>query len=99
MFRQREQLITSLGGFFAILGVYFVSDSLLGIHGAAMIVASMGTSAVLLFAVPHSALSRPWNVVGGHLVSALIGVSCARYIHDMLLAAALSVGFAIVTMH
>jgi CBS-domain-containing membrane protein len=96
---QRERLVTSLGGFFGILGVYFVSDSLLGIHGAAMIVASMGASAVLLFAVPHSALAQPWNVVGGHLISAFIGVSCARYIPGMLLAAALSVGFAILAMH
>jgi CBS-domain-containing membrane protein len=96
---QRERLVTSLGGFLGILGVYFVSDILLDTHGAAMIVASMGASAVLLFAVPHSALAQPWNVAGGHLVSAVIGVSCARYIPDMLLAAALSVGFAILAMH
>lgn len=96
---QRERLVTSLGGFIGILGVYFVSDRLLDTHGAAMIVASMGASAVLLFAVPHSALAQPWNVAGGHLVSAFIGVSCARYIPDMLLAAALSVGFAILAMH
>jgi CBS-domain-containing membrane protein len=62
-------------------------------------VASMGASAVLLFAVPHSALAQPWNVLGGHLISALIGVSCAGLVPDMLLAAALSVGCAIVAMH
>jgi CBS-domain-containing membrane protein len=76
---QRERLVTSLGGFFGILGVYFVSDSLLGIHGTAMIVASMWASAVLLFTVPHSALAQPWNVVVGHLISALTGVSFALY--------------------
>jgi CBS-domain-containing membrane protein len=96
---QRERFVTSLGGFLGILAVYFVSDTLLDIHGAAMLVASMGASAVLLFAVPHSALAQPWNVVGGHLVSALIGVSCARYIPDMLFAAATSVGVAILVMH
>lgn len=95
----RERLITSFGGFCGILGVYFVSSSLLEAQGAAMIVASMGASAVLLYAVPHSALAQPWNVIGGHLVSAVIGVSCARFIPDMLLAAALSVGFAIAAMH
>jgi CBS-domain-containing membrane protein len=61
--------------------------------------ASMGASAVLLFAVPHSALAQPWNVIGGHLVSALIGISCARFIPDVLLAAAISVGVAIAAMH
>ncbi len=95
----RERIITSLGGFCGIVGVYFVSDSLLDAQGTAMIVASMGASAVLLYAVPHSSLAQPWNVIGGHLVSAVIGVSCARFIPDMLLAAALSVGCAIAAMH
>ena len=95
----RERMITSFGGFCGILGVYFVSDVIPDAKAASMIIASMGASAVLLFAVPHSALAQPWNVVGGHLVSALIGVSCARFIPDMLLAAALSVGGAIVVMH
>jgi CBS-domain-containing membrane protein len=95
----RERLITSFGGFCGILGVVFISTIMLDAKGAAMIIASMGASAVLLFAVPHSALAQPWNVVGGHLVSALIGISCARYIPDILFAAAISVGFAIAAMH
>lgn len=95
----RERLITSLGGFCGILGVVFISDVVLDAEGAGMIIASMGASAVLLFAVPHSALAQPWNVIGGHLVSALIGISCARFIPDVLLAAAISVGVAIAAMH
>lgn len=95
----RERLITSFGGFCGILFVVFISDIVLDAKGAAMIIASMGASAVLLFAVPHSALAQPWNVIGGHLVSALIGISCARFIPDILLAAAISVGIAIVAMH
>jgi CBS-domain-containing membrane protein len=95
----RERLVTSLGGFCGILGVYFVSESILDAQGAALIVASMGASAVLLFAVPHSALAQPWNVVGGHLISAAIGVSCAQFIADTLLAAAVGVGCAIAAMH
>ena len=76
----KERLITSFGSFCGILGVYFVSDALLHAQATALMVASMGASAVLLFAVPHSALAQPWNVMGGHLISALIGVSCARFI-------------------
>jgi CBS-domain-containing membrane protein len=95
----RERLITGLGGFFGILGVYFVSTVLLDDQGTVLVVASMGASAVLLFAVPHSALAQPWNVMGGHIVSAIIGVSCARFIPDMLLAASISVGIAILAMH
>lgn len=95
----KERLITSLGGFIGIIGVYLVSATLLDAQGATVMVASMGASAVLLFAVPHSALAQPWNVVGGHLLSAIIGVSCAHFISDILIAAALSVGIAIAAMH
>jgi CBS-domain-containing membrane protein len=95
----RERLITSFGGFCGILGVVFISAIVLDAKEAAMIIASMGASAVLLFAVPHSALAQPWNVIGGHLVSALIGISCAHFIPNILLAAAISVGVAIVAMH
>ena len=95
----RERLITSFGGFCGILGVVFISAVVLDAKGAAMIIASMGASAVLLFAVPHSALAQPWNVIGGHLVSALIGISCARFVPNVLLAAAISVGVAIFAMH
>jgi len=31
----------------------------------------MAASAVLLYAVPHSPLAQPWNLVGGHLFSAI----------------------------
>ena len=95
----RERLITSFGGFCGILGVYYVSEAILDARGAALMVASMGASAVLLFAVPHSALAQPWNVIVGHLVSAVIGVSCFIIIPDIMLAAAVSVGCAIGAMH
>ena len=73
-----EKLISAAGGFAGILLVIWVSGHYLGMQGAAMLVASMGASAVLLFAVPGGALSQPWPVLGGHLVSALIGVAVHR---------------------
>lgn len=77
----------------------WVSFHYLGTLGAAMLVASMGASAVLLFAVPHGPLSQPWHLMGGHLVSALIGVSCAMTIADPMLAAPLAVALSIAAMH
>jgi CBS-domain-containing membrane protein len=69
-------------------------------HGAEpLVVASMGASAVLVFAVPHGALSQPWPVLGGHLLSAAVGVSMARWIADPMLAAPLAVGLGILVMH
>lgn len=94
-----EKFISAAGGFIGILLTMWVSLHYLGAQGAAMLVASMGASAVLLFAVPHGPLSQPWSLLGGHLVSALIGVSCALLVADPLLAAPLAVALAIAAMH
>lgn len=97
--RHRERLISAAGGFVGIMLVVLMQRDVIGETGAAMIVASMGASAVLLFAVPHGALSQPWAVLIGHGVSAVIGVTCARYVPDPMAAAALAVGLSIGAMH
>ena len=94
-----ERAISIAGGVIAIYLLIWLERGILGETGAAMLVASMGASAVLLFAVPHGALSQPWPVVAGHVVSALIGVTCAKFVADAMLAAALAVGLAIGAMH
>lgn len=94
----RERLISALGGFFGLLLVYLASHAFGGAP-APLLVFSIGASAVLVFAVPHGALSQPWPVLGGHLVSALAGVASARLVADPTLAAATALGLAIVAMH
>jgi CBS-domain-containing membrane protein len=94
-----EKLLSALGAFFGILGILLINHSVLDAEGAALVVASMGASAVLLFAVPHSPLSQPWPVLGGHLLSAAVGVSCALFIDDTLSAAAVAVALAIAVMY
>jgi CBS-domain-containing membrane protein len=95
----REKLISALGGFIGILLVYWVSEQVLDLHGTALVVGSLGASAVLLFAVPHGSLSQPWPLFGGHLLSAAVGVTCAQWLADPLLAAPLAVGLSIVAMY
>ena len=82
-----------------VLIVAAVSAYGLGLQGAALVVASMGASAVLLFAVPHGTLSQPWPVFGGHVLSAIIGVACYRLIPHPIFAAGVAVGLAIGTMY
>lgn len=94
-----ERLVSMTGGFLAILLLILTEQHLLGETGAAMLIASMGASAVLLFAVPHGALSQPWAVVVGHVASAFVGVTCAWLVPNPMLAAALAVGVAIGLMH
>ena len=90
-----EKLISAAGGFLGIFGILFCSQWLLGPEVAVMIVPSMGASAVLLFAAPHAPFSQPWNVIGGHFFSAIIGIACWQWIPDFTVAASDSVGFAI----
>lgn len=94
-----ERLISTVGGFTAIFAIFIVSDWYLGPEGILLLVPSMGASAVLLFAVPHGALSQPWNVFGGHLASALIGVSCYLLVPHTITAASLAVGLSIGAMY
>ena len=94
-----EKLVSGVGGFVGILLVLLISREFVGMQDAAMIVASMGASAVLLFAVPHGALAQPWAVLGGHTISAVVGVSCYLLIGHTLVAAALAVGIAIAVMY
>lgn len=94
-----EKLLSALGAFLGILGVLAISRGILDTQGTALVVTSMGASAVLLFAAPHSPLSQPWPVLGGHMLSSAIGITCALLIDDTLTAAALAVGLAIAAMY
>lgn len=94
-----ERIVATVGGGVAMLVLGYFSFAALPHCGAAAVVASMGASAVLLFASPHGQLSQPWPVLAGHGLSALIGVTCARFIGDPHLAMACAVGLAIGAMH
>ena len=94
-----EKWLSAVGGLVGISGVVLISQAELGLTGSASVIASMGASAVLLFAVPHGPLSQPWSVFGGHLVSAVIGVACVKLIPAPTLATAVAVAAAIAAMH
>ena len=99
-----EKWISGIGAVFGILCVYWITHAVFphgftGTPGGALMLTSMGASAVLLFAVPLGALSQPWAVVGGHLVSALVGVTCQKLFPGEAWTAALAVGVAVGAMH
>lgn len=94
-----EKLVSGVGGLISILVALGLGEWLFPSAAAAALVASMGASAVLLFAVPHGQLSQPWPVIAGHGFSAVIGVGCARWVPSHVLAGALAVGLAIMAMH
>lgn len=101
-----ERVRACLGALFGIAVTGAISHALLGdSHATLWLVAPMGASAVLAFAVPASPLAQPWSIVGGNVVAAVIGVSCAKLIPVPVLAAALGVclaigaGFALRCLH
>jgi CBS domain-containing membrane protein len=66
--------------------------------GLVWLVAPIGASAVLVFALPASPLAQPWAVVGGNTVSALVGIVCVQAFGSTLWIAALAVALAIAAM-
>ncbi len=95
----KEKIISGIGAFISISAIYLISIQLLDEATAVYIIPSMGASAVLLFAAPHVPFTQPWNVLGGHLISAFIGVTCAQLIPNTVIAAATAVGISVSAMY
>ena len=99
-----EKVISAIGGALGIAGIMWVmhmvvQSQILSVNSSVLIIASMGASAVLLFAVPHGALSQPWAVIGGHLISAVLGITCVKLLGHGPWVAAFAVGIAIGAMY
>ena len=93
-----EVFWASLG---AALGIGLAS--LLSAHffeprDALLILGSFGASAVLIYGVILSPLAQPRNLIGGHVLSAVIGVAVFQIGGDNFVSAGVAVALAIVTM-
>ncbi len=77
----RDRLLPCVG---AVIGITLTSlVSAVALHGwipLPLLVTPIGASAVFVFAVPASPLAQPWSVVGGNVVSALVGIAAARFV-------------------
>ncbi|MEP9379597.1 HPP family protein [Aquabacter sp. CN5-332] len=91
-----ERLRAGIGALIGLVITGFATRLALGPDSAVpLLIAPMGASSVLLFAVPSSPLAQPWSIIGGNLVAALVGVTAARLVPDPFLAAGLAGGIAI----
>ena len=89
------------GGF---IGIWLVGASQqlldLSVTDHLFLIGSFGASAVLIYGTPHVPYAQPRNLVGGHVVSALVGVAVSQHVHLPLeVVAALAVANAIFFMH
>ncbi len=88
-----------LGAFLGISAVAYCHFNLLNQSDMVMIIGSFGASAVLIYGAVKSPLAQPRNLLGGHMLSAVIGVFCYQTFGSHLwLAAALAVATAIAVM-
>ncbi|WP_448203847.1 HPP family protein [Azospirillum sp. sgz302134] len=95
----RDRLFACFGAMLGIAATGLLCHNLLKyITTAPELVAPMGASAVLLFAVPASPLAQPWPIIGGNTLSALVGVLVAALVPDPMLAGAVAVALAIAVM-
>ena len=92
-----EMLLSSVGAGLGLCGAEWVCRHFLG-GALPWFIAPMGASAVLLFAVPKSPLAQPWSIIGGNLVSAVIGVTCAKLLGGSGVAAGVAAALAIAAM-
>lgn len=96
----RDRILACVGAFVGIVATGLGAQFTLGSNTAApmLMIASMGASAVLVFAVPASPLAQPWPVVGGNVVSATVGVAVATLFDDPMFGGGVAVGTAIAMM-
>lgn len=90
-----ERLRSAIGACLGILVVGIIGRLALPAAAAPLLIAPLGASAVLLFAVPSSPLAQPWSIIGGNGIAAVVGVLAAMLVPDQGVAAALALGISI----
>jgi len=95
----RERLRAVCGAAIGLLITALLCRWLAGpLESTVWLIAPLGATAVLVFAVPSSPLAQPWSVIGGNTLSALVGIACANWIPDPAVGAAVAVAAAIGVM-
>ncbi|HEY9129336.1 MAG TPA: HPP family protein [Sulfurovum sp.] len=92
---------SAIGSF---LGIYLITVLnqyiFMNASDTIFLVGSFGASAVLIYGVPNAELSQPRNLIGGHIISALIGITVYKYLpFEISVLSALAVSLSIVAMH
>ena len=71
----KEKFWSFLGSFLGIGLIAFIQSVYLSENDNLFLIGSFGASSVLIYGVIQSPLAQPRNLIGGHIVSAIIGVT------------------------
>lgn len=94
-----EHFWAFLGSFIGIGIIAYLQSQTLPKSDVIYLIGSFGASSVLVYGVIQSPLAQPRNLIGGHLVSAIIGVTIQKTAPDVLwITAPLAVSLSIVLM-
>jgi len=94
-----ERIRAIIGAFIGLMLVLTIAKYLGELNGMdEWLMASLGASALLLFALPQSPMAQPWAVIAGNTLSALVGVSCFHLLGEPLLAAPVAAALSILGM-
>jgi CBS-domain-containing membrane protein len=89
-----------IGAFLGIAAVAGVGHLFFAGTDLSLMIGSFGATAVLLYGAVRSPLAQPRNLMGGHILSAIVGVACWKLFHQYpWLAEAMAVATAIALMH
>jgi CBS domain-containing membrane protein len=95
----KEHFWSFIGAFCGIGLIAFFQSNLLAKEENIFLIGSFGASSVLIYGAIQSPLAQPRNLIGGHLVSAIVGVTVYKLLPDIIwLTAPLAVAFSIVGM-
>jgi CBS domain-containing membrane protein len=94
----KEHLWTFIGSFLGVAAIGLLNSYYLPTSDNFFLVGSFGASSVLIYGVINSPLAQPRNLIGGHMICALVGVTINYFIPETWLAAALAVSVSIVLM-
>ena len=98
--RLSEIVWSWIGSFLGIAAVAVVNLSIVDKTDLVMIIGSFGASAVLIYGAIRSPLAQPRNLIGGHMISAVIGVTTFKLLPAPLwLTSAIAVATSIAIMH
>jgi CBS domain-containing membrane protein len=95
----KEHLWTFIGSFLGIGIIGLLNSKYFTAYDNLFLIGSFGASSVLIYGAINSPLAQPRNLIGGHVLCALVGVSIHKLIPgEVWLTSALSVSLAIVVM-
>ena len=95
----REHFWSFIGAFVGIGLVAYFQGLVLTKDENIFLIGSFGASSVLIYGSIQSPLAQPRNLIGGHVISAIVGVSAYKLLPDIIwITAPLAVAFSIVFM-